>query len=151
MASYRRRGADARSAGDGDRTPLARQEQAPVHAACRYGGLRGGGERREGGGHGQEGRAEGVLPAHRVPGRPQEDELRGYAGAQAHGDPAQGGPGDDAEDAPGAPTIEEVEDLRGAGASARGSEPAALRGEVRDGTSFIQGDGSAQDGGRPRE
>ncbi|CAA9452591.1 MAG: LSU ribosomal protein L13p (L13Ae), partial [uncultured Rubrobacteraceae bacterium] len=131
MASYRRGGADPGAAGDGDRTPPARQEQAPVHAARRHGRFRGRGECREGSRHGEEGGAEGVLPPHGPSGRLEGDELRGDAGAQADGDPAQSGAGDDAADAPRAPAVQEVEDLRGTRASARGSEPATVRsGEV---------------------
>src|SRR5690348_5043931 len=99
-----RRGADAGPAGDPDRRAPARQGQAAVHAAHRHRRLRRRRERREGARDGQQARAEGVLPAQRLPRRPARADAGGAArpapggGAPARGaghaaeEPARGGP-----------------------------------------------------------
>ena len=71
LVRRRRRGADPRPPRDPDRRHAARQEQAAVHAARRHRRLRRRRERREDRRHRQEARPEDVLPALRLPGRPQ--------------------------------------------------------------------------------
>src|SRR5918998_2045468 len=141
MVRRRRRGEDPRAPGVGDRARFARQEQAAVHPPRRCGQLRYRGERGEGSRHGQEGRAEGVQAALGLPGRHEGDQLRADARAPPRGNLAQGRLRDDAEEPARPPADEEVEDLRGARASARRSEPAAIRGGVSMADTLYKGTG----------
>src|ERR671914_2457952 len=124
LAARRRRGPDARPAGDADRRRPARQAQAHVHAARGHRRLRGRGQRREDLGDRRQAPGEALPPPFRLSGGPEDPHAQRHARAPAGG----GHPPRRARDAPQEPAgpqaAHEAQGLCRPGAPARGAEAA---------------------------
>ena len=99
----------------------ARQAQAGLHAARRHRRLRRRRQRREDRGHGQQARGEDVLPALRLSRRPARAHAARAARPAADRGAAQGGQGHAPPQQARPRPIDQAQDLRRPGASARGA------------------------------
>src|SRR6266511_1393252 len=115
------RGKDPRQARDNDRGHAARQEQASVHAARRYGRFRGRRQRGADSRNRKQTRPEALPPALGLPGRTQVAPAARAARATADRGASQGGQGDAPTQPAVARTDHEAEDLRRSRPSARGA------------------------------
>src|SRR5947208_2372568 len=126
LVCRRRRGTDARTAGDAHRRHASRQGQAGVHAPRRHRRLHHRRQRGEDPGDGEQARPEALLPPLRLPRRPAQPHAPRAARSPPRGSSAQGGEGNAAEEPARATADHEAQDLRRPGTSARAAGAEAL-------------------------